>query len=381
MAQTNAQSARLIAQPDALRLLPIATARQHRLLPLKADHQTLVCAGPGPFDLDFLTRLQFQLGRNLTLVRVPEDIFSAAFETHFGSSPVPEATDFLESLSTKAPKLTNEQPNNPIDWARQPCRITAVMGAAGGLGATTVAANLAVQLAEQNLSVLLIDANFSRPTAHIALGAKPTATIQDLHRGKSLAYDSLTLTTSGVRLLAGEPGAADLAHLTYDDLINLGAAPTQLAPQFDHIIIDLPSTIDNAELSYLKFAHQFLLLTGTDSTSLHNSLVISRTGLEANPNLPINILFNQQPKAEVAKSAFRKLQVAVDTSQLIFAGALPPSKFMAEAWSCRTPLARLKPRDKWNQNLKSLQSQILPNLLTAHTATPAINPGSQIAAG
>lgn len=381
MTTPSAQPARLIPQPEALSLIPSHIARAHKLLPLKCDQSTLYCAGPGPFDLDFLSRLQFQIGKNLTLVRIPDELFTTAFSAQYGDSRVPEAADFLNSLSRPAPKLKNDHPNNPIDWARHPLRVTSVMSASGGLGATTVAANLAVILAEQNLSVYLIDGHFSRPTAHIALGAKPTATIQDLQQGRTLAWESLTISASGVRLLAGEPGASDLAHLTYQDLIQIGAAPTQLAPQFDHAILDLPSQIADSELSYLQHTHNLILLSGLDSTSLHNALILSRTVHADYPDLPIHLLFPNQAKIAPAKAAFRQVQRFADSSHLKFAGILPPSKRHAEAWACRTPLVRLKPQDQWSKQLRTVQNQILPAQLTTVASAPPVNSNSQIAAG
>lgn len=353
--------AQLVPQAEALNLLPANIAATHKLLPIRASVGQLVCAGPGPFDLNFLTQLQFQVQRHLTLVKVPEDVFEIAFEKQYGSRLVPQADALLDSICQERPEYHAIAPNNPMEWASQQCRTTVIIGTAGGVGATSIAANLAVQLTDRNHKVAFLDANFSRPAAHIALGTRPTYTIRDLARNRSNAWDTMTSSFSGIRLLAGEPGAVDLASLEYTDLASLGATPDHFAEHFDHYLIDLPSHLDEPQMSFINRANLILLVTNDEPTALHNTVVFAKTILANDSTANIHILFNQVPNEKVARQAFLKLRAHIGEDLVRYAGAIGVSKNMEKSWLCRTPLASLKPNDPSIKALNKIQSQLLPN--------------------
>jgi CheY-like chemotaxis protein len=93
----------------------------------------------------------------------------------------------------------------------------AVAGAKGGVGATTVAVNLAVALAERFRTVL-IDLELSGTTA-IHLGLEPKITLFDLARDEAGLNDpaaihaALTTHASGLQLLAGSDGDVEPAQI------------------------------------------------------------------------------------------------------------------------------------------------------------------------
>jgi flagellar biosynthesis protein FlhG len=367
---------RLIPQSEALALIPPTVAATHNLLPLRLSENALYCAGPGPFDLDVLSRIQFQLQRQLILVKVPHELFNQAFESQYGSRLFPQTAEYLSQIASKKPKLKSQNPNNPMEWARQPLRLTSIIGAQGGAGTTTIATNLATILAEQNLNVAYLDANFSRPTAHIALGCQPQSTIRDLSRGTVNPWDALQTAPGGVRLLAGEPGATDYALLRYQDLEKLGASPNHLAAHFDHYIVDLPGSLAEPQMTWLLRSNAILIVTTLDPASLHNALAITESIYSRVQGAPINILFNQSADRD-AKAAFLKLRTHCSSDSLRYAGALPTSKIARESWQCQTPLALWKPRDPLTQSIKTIQQALLPsnwNQPATATTHPAHQP-------
>ncbi|MFM9873126.1 MAG: hypothetical protein ACKVQS_06635 [Fimbriimonadaceae bacterium] len=357
----------LVPHPEALALLPATIAATHKLLPIRASVGQLVCAGPGPFDLNFLTQLQFQVQRHLTLVKVPEEVFEIAFEKQYGSRLVPQADALLNSICAERPEYHAVAPNNPMEWATQQCRTTVVIGTAGGVGATSIATNLAVQLTDRNHKVAYLDANFSRPAAHIAIGTRPTYTIRDLARNRTNAWETLTSSFSGIRLLAGEPGAVDLASMEYADLASLGATPDHLAEHFDHYLIDMPSHLDEPQMSFINRANLILLVTTDEPTALHNTVVFAKTILASDPTANIHVLFNQVANEKDARKAFLKLRAHLGEDIIRYAGAIGFSKQMEKSWLCRTPLASLKPNDASMKALNKLQSQLLPNRYEVQT--------------
>jgi flagellar biosynthesis protein FlhG len=90
--------------------------------------------------------------------------------------------------------------------AKYPTRIIAVAGMNSGVGATTVAMNLAVALAQEGREVLLLDEHCPRDGTICAVWSlDPAGTLDDAIRASSMA--SATKAACGVSVLPAPPGA------------------------------------------------------------------------------------------------------------------------------------------------------------------------------
>ncbi|QYK53472.1 MAG: P-loop NTPase [Fimbriimonadaceae bacterium] len=370
VANNSAAPVRLIPQAEALALLPANLASMHNILPLRTMGGSLVCAGPGPFDLNLLTQLQFQLQKRLTLVKVPQDLFTEAFERQYGTRLVPQAPALLDLLCGEKPEITDREIHTNLEFASQPCRTVAFLGAKGGVGTTSVAANLSVHLAQIGNKVGLLDAHFANPTAHIALGSKPKSTLRDLSRKISTPWAALSMGSAGVRVLAGEPGS-DL-RLDHTELHDLGASPSQFADHFDFWLIDLGSEMSDLQMTYALRSDQVVIVTTTEPTSLHNALVQAKLICDSNPYATPQLLFNEAASAGEAKKAFLKVRSMLGHDRISFAGSIPASKHMSKSWAVRTPLALFRPKDSAMTQLK----QAFGSLTKPHMARAA-QPSSQ----
>jgi capsular exopolysaccharide synthesis family protein len=144
-------------------------------------------------------------------------------------------------------------------------------------GKTFVAANLAVSLARnQNSSVLLIDADLRKPTIHTILGSShlpglaeylsgSARVIEILQRnqdprifveGQTWQMPDLTLIASGE---GGDHSAELVANHRFEELI------TALSPHFDWIIIDSPPALVVADAIDLARAADAVLLVARAS--------------------------------------------------------------------------------------------------------------------
>ena len=120
--------------------------------------------------------------------------------------------------------------------------VFAVVGAKGGVGATTVAVNVATMLNKlRPSSTLLLDLHVTYGDAGIFLGAEPRFSIVDalenMHRMDSTFLRSLiTQTRSGVYLL----GSSDRQVSVPLDAAQIRALTELAATQFPYVVLDVP---------------------------------------------------------------------------------------------------------------------------------------------
>jgi pilus assembly protein CpaE len=154
-------------------------------------------------------------------------------------------------------------------------RVYTVIGAKGGVGATTVAVNLAAALARQMEGALLVDLNFAAGDAAVFLGVEPRFTIaealENTHRLdeaflRSLVVRSragLDLLGSSSRLTAGTVDGGRL-RLLIDFLTRYYHAVVLDVPRLDaSLLASLDATtaifvVVNHELPTLRSAHRLV---------------------------------------------------------------------------------------------------------------------------
>ncbi|MDO4942245.1 MAG: polysaccharide biosynthesis tyrosine autokinase [Lachnospiraceae bacterium] len=130
-------------------------------------------------------------------------------------------------------------------------------------GKSTVAANIALTLAQRDKSVLLVDADLRKPAQYKLLGVEypeKSKQISDLLMGKAdykqtVVYDKETRLT----LLAGSNATADTAGMFDQD--RLKGIFNELKNDFDYIIIDTPPLFAAADTEeFLSVAEAGLLV-------------------------------------------------------------------------------------------------------------------------
>jgi pilus assembly protein CpaE len=156
--------------------------------------------------------------------------------------------------------------------AAQKGRVFAVIGAKGGVGATTVAVNLATMLAKvRPSSTLLVDLHFTCGDAAVFLGAEPrfsiTEALDNVQRLDAVFLRSLlTPTTSGVQVLASpdRPVARPVASAHIRELIDLAAS------EFPYVVLDVPRS-DIAVLDALDPAGAIVIVANQELTSVRSA--------------------------------------------------------------------------------------------------------------
>lgn len=186
--------------------------------------------------------------------------------------------------------------------------IITVFGAKGGVGKTTIAANLAVALVQDaGQSVVLVDADDTFGDAAAMLELSPERTIADGLRAVNanegeLPNDFLTLHSSGLAVVS-----TPVSPLEWK---GVGSEPVQrmlyrLARQFDIVLVDTAGTLSDVSQAALEAASLILWITTPEYASVRDSLQALNTlrGLQL-PQDRVRLVLNAvYPEVEISAAS------------------------------------------------------------------------------
>ncbi|MGD8628962.1 MAG: AAA family ATPase [bacterium] len=153
-------------------------------------------------------------------------------------------------------------------------RIISVFGMKGGVGATTIAINLAVNLARYTKRrVVLVDLNLQLGNAALFLNIKPKYSIVDIAGGIE-EIDPVTVKgilprhESGMYLLSGppRPEQAELVRENHLDRILM-----VLRSMFDFVVIDTTNVLGELALRALDESEMILAVLTDDLAAIYNA--------------------------------------------------------------------------------------------------------------
>ncbi len=152
-------------------------------------------------------------------------------------------------------------------------KVITVYSPKGGIGCTTIAANLAVALAQAKHDTLIIDGSVQFGDVAVMLNMKPTTSIVDLiERINDLDADlisSLVLShKSGLKALLAPPRPEMAEYVTPEHIEPILLRMREI---YEYIIIDTASALSPITLGWLDVSDRILLIANQTLPSLTNA--------------------------------------------------------------------------------------------------------------
>jgi pilus assembly protein CpaE len=239
------------------------------------------------------------------------------------------------------------------------CKIVAVTGATGGVGATSVAVNLGCALASNPTnSVVLLDLDLCLGDADVFLDTIPEYTLSDVAQNitrldLTLLKRSLTKHDTGLYLLPRPVQLEDARHITTEEL---GRVLGLLKASFTHVIIDTSKSFGELDMHALKEADQVLLVTQLDLPCLRNVVRLMMSFKETNK-------FDEKVKIVVNRVGYDTGQISLRKAtetigREIFWQIPNDYRVMVEVRNNGVPLIQQAPKAAITQSLNQLAASI-----------------------
>ncbi|HUW66296.1 MAG TPA: MinD/ParA family protein [Spirochaetia bacterium] len=226
-------------------------------------------------------------------------------------------------------------------------RVIAVASGKGGVGKTSLSVNLGLALVAAGERVILWDADLGLSNAEVLLGVNPAAGLLEVVLGQC-GIDEVMTSASGLQLISGGSGLAELANLSELQRQRLVREIAGLALKTDFLILDTGAGLGKVVLGFVEAAEEVIVVVTPEPTSMTDAYglikVLDRYRLQREVMVVVNRVQNEKEAAQV----FRRLQTVagryLPNIEVKAAGHVREDAAMGLAVRQQVPLVTLRPQ-------------------------------------
>lgn len=355
---------------EALGLLSAEKAYRANILPQRVEGRSLVCLGSEPLNVAVIRRIELDLSREIRIIPTAPGVVRAGLELAYGPERAKDVHEIVEAVA-KVPKRPNPC-GDLTEVSRRnsgPTKVIAVTSGKGGVGKSSITANLGIALADLGHRVGIIDCDFGLSNLHILFGARPDRNLGDVLARRAHVGSAFFPVHRGLHLLAGHAGAADYADLDYAALQHAGAGFEELNSAYDFLLLDTGAGVHHGVLSLMEASDEIILVTTPDPSAVLDAYVAARTLLSRKPDSNIKVLANEVKNESQAKEIYAKFMtfIGLNTNgRAEFLGKVQSDKSIVEAGRSRRPVLLHAPKSQAARDLQAIACRMSQMPLPSH---------------
>lgn len=163
-----------------------------------------------------------------------------------------------------------------MNYGSRNTRVISFSSGKGGVGKTSLVTNLGTLWSRRSRRTLLIDGDWSLGKLGISLGVKPRWTIEKVLSGEISLAEAIVPVESNLFLLASPSGLVGFEELGELERNHLFFELEGLHDQFDFILFDHSSGMQNSVTTFAAAAHQHVVVTTSEPTSYTDAYAIMK---------------------------------------------------------------------------------------------------------
>lgn len=239
-------------------------------------------------------------------------------------------------------------------------KIFAIASGKGGVGKTTVAVNLAVELARIGKKILLVDGDISLANADLLLGISPKKHIGHYIQGNSSLEEVIEVVDVNLYFVPGASGVMKLTSLTESNLRKIQEIFNY--PDSGIVVVDLPAGIGKNVISLAMMSPNVIVVVTPDPVSVTDSYslikVLTRSGYHGNIYVIVNMVKNQRER-ELTFSTLQKVTQKYLGRSIEFLGHISFDEAIRESFCLQRPYVKVFPKSKAAEDMREIAKNIV----------------------
>jgi len=239
----------------------------------------------------------------------------------------------------------------------RPVKVIAVTGGKGGVGKTTVSANLAVSIAAQGRDVMLLDADLGLANVDVVLGLHTRYHMGHVIKGECALEDAIVTGPHGLQIVPAASGIKHMANLSETEHAGIIRAFSDLYHRIDVLVVDTAAGLNDSVTTFTQAAHHVVVVVCDEPASITDAYALIKVLSREHGVKRFHVLANQTRRSGEGPGLFQKISRVCDrflNVTLEFAGSVPFDDYLRRAVQRQTAVVDAYPASISSIALKNL---------------------------
>ncbi len=275
----------------------------------------------------------------------------------------------IKNQAAKLHQILNHQPH--IEEKSPHTKIIAITSGKGGVGKSTISANIAYDLSQMGFKVGILDADIGLANLDIIFNVKVQKNLLHVLKGECELKDIIVPINNNLLLIPGESGDEIFAYNDQDIIARFAQEATFL-DSLDFLIIDTGAGIGKNVQIFLKEADEIVVVTIPDPSAITDAYAtIKVTNTFQNE---INVVLNLTRNTKEGQLIFDKIEKVANNNienppSLNFLGAISQDPMIT-----RSSKYRILFREEYPSNLCSYELSLITRTLLEKMEHKVLDP-------
>jgi flagellar biosynthesis protein FlhG len=254
-------------------------------------------------------------------------------------------------------------------------KVISITSGKGGVGKTTVVANLAHHLAKEGKTVLILDGDFGMANIDIMFNVKATQSIYDVVAGRAEIKDILVQATDKITVIPGGSGIFELQSLNSIQKQSLLDQIGMLSGQYDIMLVDTAPGIADNVLYLNAAANETMVVVTPDPASLTDSYALIKVLNQRYRENRFSVICNQVKDEQDGVKIFNHLDGVCArflNVRLDYAGSIPNDLILRQCTRNRQIVSQVN-----SEAISALSMRKLASGMSGQSPSPELKGGMQ----
>ncbi|OQX74860.1 MAG: ATP-binding protein [Campylobacteraceae bacterium 4484_4] len=240
-------------------------------------------------------------------------------------------------MKTQADKLQQIVEENDLHPEDRGMKIVAITSGKGGVGKSTVGANIASMLADEGYKVAIFDADIGLANLDIIFNVKTQYDLLNVLEGECSIKDIVVPIKKNLLLIPGESGDE---ILRFDDktILERLQQEAEFLDALDYLIIDTGAGIGENVQLFLKAADEIIVVTMPDPSAITDAYATIKVASRFNPH--ISMIINMVKNSSEGQIIYQNIKKVADENletppDLTFLGAITQDSVVSKSTKYR----------------------------------------------